>query len=88
MAEAYRSPVGWSAPRGHKSLRPPTMHNRSPNAPPCNPISLYQQYRLDKCWGSFFTPTGLARADWQNDPVLARGINVQAGEIVHPVLMQ
>jgi len=28
----------------------------------------------------------LARADWQQDPALVRGINVQNGEIVHPAL--
>jgi len=30
----------------------------------------------------------LAQADWQQNPVLARGINVQNGEVVHPALKQ
>ena len=28
----------------------------------------------------------LAQADWQQDPALVRGINVQGGEIIHPAL--
>lgn len=30
----------------------------------------------------------LAQADWRDDPVLVRGINVEAGEVVHPALKQ
>ena len=30
----------------------------------------------------------LAQADWQQNPALARGINVQNGEVVHPALKQ